>query len=173
MPDLKTDCRHFHGDRPCTPHKLHGVECASCTDHYDPAATRLLIVKLAAMGDVLRTTSLLPAIHRRWPGAHITWVTNPESVPLLSGNPDIDRVIPFKAGAVPLEVLSERYDVVVNPDAAPESCALAHMARTGNRIGFAFDERGAPVPLSKGAGHWLAMGLSDELKRTNQRTYQG
>ena len=25
MDPLKTDCRHFRPDRPCTPHKLHGV----------------------------------------------------------------------------------------------------------------------------------------------------
>ncbi len=168
----KTDCRHFFGDRPCAPHKLHGAECATCVDDYDLVETRLLIVKLAAMGDVLRTTSLLPAIHRRWPRAHVTWVTNPESVPLLKGNPDIDRIAAFQAGAVPLEILSETYDVVINPDAAPESCALAQLARSGQRVGFAFDERGTPVPIGPGAESWMRMGLSDELKRTNQHTYQ-
>lgn len=172
MTTWKTDCRHFHGDRPCAPHKDHGVVCATCTDDYAPIQTRMLLVKLAAMGDVLRTTSMLPAIHRRWPGVHITWVTNPESVPLLQGNPGIDRVVAFRAGAVPLEILSERYDVVVNPDAAPESCALAHLARSGSRVGFAFDERGAPVPIGEGATRWMEMGLSDELKRDNERTYQ-
>ena len=63
------------------------------------------------MGDVLRPPRLLPGIARRWPSAHITWVTAPESVPLLEKHPDIDRVVGFQAGAVPLEVLSERYDV--------------------------------------------------------------
>ncbi len=172
MTTWNADCRHFRGDRPCTPHKLHGVECGTCTDHYDRVETRLLLVKLAAMGDVLRTTSLLPAIHRRWPNAHVTWVTNPESVPLLERNPGIDRVVAFRGGAAPVEVLSERYDVVVNPDAAPESCAIAHLARSGHRVGFAFDERGAPVPLSDGARAWMEMGLSDTLKRDNRRTYQ-
>jgi heptosyltransferase-2 len=172
MTSWKTDCRHFLGDRPCAPHKLTGVECSHCRDDYDPIQTRMLIVKLAAMGDVLRTTSMLPAIRRRWPNAHITWVTNSESVPLLEKNRDIDRIVAFSAGAVPLVVLSERYDVVVNPDAAPESCALAHLARSGSRVGYAFDERGTPVPLNDGARHWMNLGLSDERKRTNKRTYQ-
>ena len=175
LPNLRTDCRHFHGDRPCAPHKAHGVECATCTEHYDPVQHRLLIVKLAAMGDVLRTTSMLRGIHRRWPGAHVTWVTAPGSVPLLKDNPLVDRVVGWGGGGVPLELLSETYDVVVNPDAAPDSCALASVARLtegGERVGFGFDGRGTPVPLGQGAADWMAMGLSDELKKANTRTYQ-
>src|SRR5262245_6386084 len=76
MDPLKTDCRHFRPDRPCAPHKQHGVVCATCTEFYDPIRTRVLLVKLAAVGDVLRTTSLLPGLHRRWPGAHVTWLTS-------------------------------------------------------------------------------------------------
>ncbi|RKY20757.1 MAG: hypothetical protein DRQ55_06695 [Planctomycetota bacterium] len=171
MTVIKTDCRHFRGDRPCAPHKATGVDCANCSEHYDPVQKRLLITKLAAMGDVLRTTSLLPAIHRRWPGAQLTWVTAPESEPLLQRNPLIDRVIPFR-GSLPLELQSERFDVVLNPDAALDSCALAQSARSGTRVGFSFDSRGAPVPLNPGAQAWYEMGLSDTAKRDNRRTYQ-
>lgn len=171
MDALKTDCRHFHGDRPCAPHKQHGVVCATCTDHYDPIQHRVLIVKLAAMGDVLRTTSLLPAIHRRWEGAHITWVTAPAAVPLLQRNPQIDRVLAFH-GSLPLPLQTERFDVVLNPDAAPDSCALAGEARGRTRVGFAFDRQGLPIPLTPGAEHWYELGLRDDLKRANRQTYQ-
>jgi heptosyltransferase-2 len=171
MTVINTDCRHFRGDRPCAPHKATGVECSTCTEAYDPVQQRVLIVKLAAMGDVLRTTSLLPAIHRRWPGSHVTWVTSPASLPLLQRNPAIDRVLAF-SGNLPLELQTERFDVVLNPDAALDSCALAHAARARTRVGFAFDRRGAPVPLTPGAEAWYAMGLSDTLKRDNRRTYQ-
>ncbi|MFT7463282.1 MAG: ADP-heptose:LPS heptosyltransferase, partial [Pseudohongiellaceae bacterium] len=171
MDELKTDCRHFNGDRPCKPHKLHGVVCSSCVEHYDPVETRILITKLAAMGDVLRTTSLLPAIHRRWPRASITWVTSPSSIPLVNNNPLVDRTIPF-TGSLPLELATEHFDVVLNPDAAPDSCALAQSAKGDLRVGFAFDQRGAPVPLSAGAAAWLEMGVRDDLKKANVRTYQ-
>jgi heptosyltransferase-2 len=148
------------------------VVCATCTEHYDPIRTRVLVVKLAAMGDVLRTTSLLPAIHRRWPGSHLTWVTAPASVPLLADNPAIDRVVSF-AGTVPLPLLAERFDVVLNTDADPDACSLSHVARTPVRVGFAFDEtHAAPVPLSDGARAWLSMGVRDDLKRANRRPYQ-
>jgi ADP-heptose:LPS heptosyltransferase len=171
MDPLKTDCRHFRPDRPCTPHKLHGVVCATCTQFYDPVRTRILIVKLAAIGDVLRTTSLLPGIHRRWPGAHITWVTAPGAVSLFRGNKLVDRVLAFH-GSAPIELLSERFDVVLNPDAAADSCALAHVARGELRIGFDVDDRGAPIALSPAAEVWLEMGVRDDRKRANTRTYQ-
>jgi heptosyltransferase-2 len=171
MDELKTDCRHFNGDRPCAPHKQHGVICATCTEHYDPVEHRILITKLAAMGDVLRTTSLLPAIHRRWPRASVTWVTAPASVPLVERHPLVDRTIAF-SGSLPLELATERFDVVLNPDAALDSCALAHSARAATRVGFAFDRRGAPVPLTPGAEAWLEMGVRDDLKKANRRTYQ-
>ncbi len=146
--------------------------CAECHDDYDPIRHRVLILKLAAVGDVLRTTSLLPAIHRRWPGAHITWVTAPSAVPLFAGNPLVDRVVGF-TGGVPLEVATERYDVVLNPDASVETCALAHTAQAGEHFGFGFDpERAVAVPLGAGAETWFALGLHDDAKRANRRTYQ-
>jgi heptosyltransferase-2 len=171
MDPLKTDCRHFRPDRPCAPHKQHGVICATCTDDYDPIRTRILIVKMAAVGDVLRTTSLLPGIVARWPGAHITWVTSPAAAPLFSGNRLVDRVLTF-SGHVPVELLAERFDVVINPDAAADACALAHLARCEERIGFDVDERGAPIALSPAAERWLEMGVRDDLKKANTLTYQ-
>lgn len=169
--ELKSDCRHFRGDRPCAPHKAHGVLCATCTTHYDPVAQRVLVIKLAAMGDVLRTTSLLPAIHRRFPRAHLTWITEPGSVALLRRNPLVDRVLAFRGG-LPLELHAERFDAVLNPDAAPDACALAASARADLRLGFSADGRGAPVPLGEGAWTWYGLGLSDEAKRGNRRSYQ-
>ncbi|MGQ0553876.1 MAG: glycosyltransferase family 9 protein [Planctomycetota bacterium] len=178
MDPLKTDCRHFRPDRPCAPHKAHGVICATCTTDYDPVARRVLIVKLAAIGDVLRTTCLLPGIHRRWPGSHVTWITAPGAVELFAGNRLVDRVLAWKstpgAGA-PLELLAESFDVILNTDTAGDACALAHVARLspgGQRVGFDLDARGAPLPLSPAAETWLELGVRDDKKRQNTRTYQ-
>jgi ADP-heptose:LPS heptosyltransferase len=171
MDPLKTDCRHFRPDRPCTPHKLHGVVCGTCTEFYDPVQTRVLLVKLAAVGDVLRTTSLLPGLHRRWPRAHVTWLTSPSAAPLFRGNPLVDRVL-TSTGTAPVELLAERFDVIINPDAAADACALAHVARGDLRIGFDIDDRAAPLPLSPAAERWLEMGVRDDQKRANRLTYQ-
>ena len=58
--EIAWDCRFFLGDRPCVWHKLSGVLC-TC-EHYEPVEERLLLVKLDAMGDVLRSTALLPPL---------------------------------------------------------------------------------------------------------------
>lgn len=172
MDALKTDCRHFRSDRPCKPHKAHGVVCATCDEHYDPVETRLLIVKLAAIGDVLRTTSFLPAIHRRWPRAHVTWITSPAAAPMFAHNPLVDRVLTF-GGHLPVELVAERFDVILNPDAASDACAIAHASRGLSRVGFDLDERtGLASPLSDAAATWFEMGVRDDLKRANRRTYQ-
>jgi len=89
--DISYDCRYFLGDRPCVWHKQEGVTC-EC-DHYVRLGEKLLIIKLDAMGDVLRTTCLLPVICRAWPDSRITWITRAESAPLLENNPYVTEVV--------------------------------------------------------------------------------
>ncbi|MCB9883305.1 MAG: glycosyltransferase family 9 protein [Planctomycetes bacterium] len=167
--DFHLDCRHFVGDRPCAPHKTTGVHCPGCP-HYDRIDHRTLIVKLAAAGDVLRTTSILPPLRRRHPGSQVTWVTASGAVPLLRKNPLIDRVLPF-AGALPVELVRESFDLVINLDAAPDSCAIASAAQAVERKGFGANAMGRAVPLHDEALPWYRMGLDDELKRRNTKSY--
>jgi heptosyltransferase-2 len=68
---LKRDCRWFRGDVPCKPHKQFGVHCVdeqgrSC-EHYDRLTSRILIIKLGAIGDVIRTTPLLHRLKHEFP----------------------------------------------------------------------------------------------------------
>ncbi len=41
-------------------------------DHYEQIQQRLLLIKLDAMGDVLRTTALLEPLRNRYPSSYIT-----------------------------------------------------------------------------------------------------
>ena len=85
----KSDCRYFVGDRPCGFHKAEGITCDRC-GHYDAARMRILLVKLGAMGDVLRTTSLLPTLSSHFDRPRISWLTLPESAALFDRNPLVD-----------------------------------------------------------------------------------
>jgi heptosyltransferase-2 len=163
------DCRHFRGDRPCVWHKREGLVC-TC-EHYAPVRERILVVKLDAMGDVLRTTALLPALAAAHAEAAIDWVTRPESVPLLENNPYLSDVIPYGPDAL-VRLLATPFDRVINLDAGKTSAGLATLARSPRKDGYMLHEKGYVVASNAAAQAWLEMGLSDDLKRRNRRTYQ-
>ena len=169
--DLKTDCRHVRWDRPCAPHKQRGKVCASC-DEYAPIRHRVLVVKLAATGDVLRTTAFLPAIHATWPGAKVTWLTRKSAAGLFDGNALVDEVLTTDDAVTAARLATESFDVVLCPDADPDAAVLAAMAKGKERRGYVRDATGRIVPLGPGAARWLHMGLSDTTKKANTETYQ-
>ncbi len=130
------------------------------------------MVKLAATGDVLRTTSFLPAIHAAWPGAKVTWLTRRAAAGLFVGNALVDEVLSTDDVVTAARLHTEHFDVVLCPDADPEAAVLAAMAKTKERRGYVRDATGRIEALSPAAARWLAMGLSDELKKANRQTYQ-
>jgi ADP-heptose:LPS heptosyltransferase len=167
--DPKIDCRHYRGDRPCGPHKREHVACDRCP-HYDPCSLRILIVKLAADGDVLRTTCLLPSLRKAYPTAQITWITEKSAEPLLRNNPFIDRIwAPPERYLVHL--LNERFELVINTDAESSACHLAALAKAPRKRGFVGGRNGTPLPQNLAAERWFQMGLWDHLKRANEQTY--
>jgi len=167
--EVAWDCKFFLGDRPCVWHKQSGVLC-TC-DRYEQVEQRLLIVKLDAMGDVLRSTALLPPIVEAHPRAAITWITRKESVPLLQRNPYVAEVLEFGPEAL-VHLQTRTFDRVINLDASRTSAALATAARSGRKDGFVLDERGYVQPTNDAARRWLEAGIFDDLKREGSSTYQ-
>src|SRR5262245_13914320 len=100
------------------------------------------MVKLAATGDVLRTTSFLPAIHQTWPQAKVTWVTRPGAAALFAGNALVDEVWTTDDAVTAAKLQTERFDVVLCPDADPDAAALAALAHGRDRRGFVRDQPG-------------------------------
>jgi heptosyltransferase-2 len=167
--EIAWDCRFFLGDRPCVWHKKDGVLC-SC-DRYEKVEQRILIVKLDAMGDVLRSTALLPPLAEVHPRAAITWITRKESVPLLQHNPYVAEVL--ELGPETLVHLHARvFDRVINLDASRLSAALASTARSSRKDGFVLDEQGYVQPTNESARRWLEAGIFDDMKRQGTSTYQ-
>lgn len=167
--EIAFDCRFFVGDRPCTWHKSTGVLCPC--DHYQRVDERLLIIKLDAMGDVLRTTALLPALAEAHPRASITWVTRREARPMLERNPYITEILDYGEDAL-LQLRVRAFDRVINLDAGKTSAALASAASATKKDGFILDARGYVQPTNAAARTWLEMGVFDDLKRRGTKTYQ-
>ena len=167
---LKRDCRSFRGDTPCKPHKQHGVHCVDsrgkdCT-FYDRVGKRILIIKLGALGDVIRTTTLLRKIKKDAPQAEIWWLTlSPDVLPK-----GIDVVLPFTPQSLAtLEAVS--FDALYNLDKEKEACALTAKISAKVKKGFTLVD-GKAAPIDRDAEHKYLTGVFDDLSQANTKSYQ-
>lgn len=58
-----------------------------------PGPGRVLVVRLGALGDVVRTLPALRLIRRTWPESEVAWAVESSHSGLLAGHPDIDRLL--------------------------------------------------------------------------------
>ncbi|HSR10244.1 MAG TPA: glycosyltransferase family 9 protein [Thermodesulfobacteriota bacterium] len=166
MNPWRTDCRHFLGDRPCKFKRT----CGDCPE-YSPMGKRVLIVKLAAIGDVLRTTPILAGIKREHPRSHITWVVDKEAYPLLKNNPVIDRLLPFDFPST-LSLDQEQFDLVLGLEKEVRGAALTSRVRGEVKKGFGLTPEGTVAPLNAASEYAFLLGLDDDLKfHLNRKTY--
>ncbi|MBI5049221.1 MAG: glycosyltransferase family 9 protein [Deltaproteobacteria bacterium] len=164
---IKSDCRYFIGEKPCKFNQL----CEGC-GFYEPMGKRILIVKLGATGDVLRTTPILKPLKVKHNPSHITWLIDKNSAAVLNGNPFIDKLLIFDAESL-AGLMVEQFDVVINFDKAYKATAIAEMVKGKKKYGFGLNRYGTIYPLNDGSNYALSLGLSDELKfRKNKKTYQ-
>lgn len=162
-PRYPPDCRRFRGDRPCSANKHRGLECDKCTE-YSKITARILIIKLDSMGDVLRTTFLLPLIHEKWQDAYVVWITMPESVQLLEKNGLIDEVwTPSTFTLSRLHIWE--WNAVFSLSNDHRSASLATIDRSKEHFGYKLSPNGSIVPLSETAKYWLDMAAFDRLKK--------
>jgi len=167
---LKYDCRYFSGDRPCRFNKEEGIKCDTCR-YYRPILFKILIIKLDAAGDVLRTTSILPPLKLKYPDAHIIWCTRDNSTELFKHNPYVDELITVELDAW-FRLSNEKFDLVINLDSSKIGSSIASYAKGKNKKGFFLDEKGSVIPASDEAKYWLLMSAFDEKKKENIKTYQ-
>lgn len=127
---------------------------------------RILLIKLGAEGDVLRTTPLFYGLREKYSGAEITWLTDKESVPLLKNNSFIDRVL------VDFDGLGNSYHIVINLDKNRRALRTATKLRAKEKIGFGI-KNGSIYALNNDSGYAVRLGVDDKLKfRKNRKTYQ-
>lgn len=168
---VRPDCLHFRGHVPCAPHKARGVHCAGCPE-YVRREGRLLLIKLGAAGDVVRTTPLLRPLKRDFPRHRLAWLTlTPQLLPSL-----VDDPLPFDAASL-LWLRRTRFDLVVNLDKDREACALAEEVAAPRKLGFRLDADGVCAPADDGGAAGRAArakwetGLFDDVSRANTLSY--
>jgi heptosyltransferase-2 len=185
---IAADCRHFVGEKPCVFHKEHGVKCGDCS-YYSPVRERILVIKMGAKGDVLRTTCILTGLKEKHPDSHITWVVEKGSQELLQNmkltgqaclTPTeacdckinlIDRVMDFSVETVTV-LRAEKFDLILSLDSSVVSAALAEKLSASEKRGFGLSTEGKIYPFNPEAEEWFKMGVFDDVKRRNRKTYQ-
>jgi len=151
-------CRHFNGYKPCTKN----VNCNESCPSRSIVTERILIVHLEALGAVLRSTSLLAAVKRKYPGCHITWVTKAPAHALLHNT--VDRVL--TTGSEDLLKLSAlEFDVGLVVDKSLAAAGVLKHTKVKQTFGFTVDKKiGAVVPANPEALELWRLGLSDQKK---------
>jgi len=144
-------------------------------------ADSILIVKTGALGDVLRTTAILPGLFQKDPGARVTWVVARDALPLVdghSGKVDACVLDPDRPEGV-IEALGGRsFSLVASLDEEEICCRIAGAVETERFVGAHLDEDGGLV-YTEDSNAWFDMSLisrfgkakADELKAENQRTH--
>lgn len=144
----------------------------------------ILIIKTGALGDVLRTTSILPGLKQAHPEARLEWVTAPAAVDLVRGHAALDAVhVVDPSAAQALDALGEelastRWDWIISLDDEEGLCALATRLGGVKLSGAHLAADGARA-YTPDVGPWFDMGLlsvhgkevADRLKIENRRSH--
>jgi len=139
---------------------------------------RIALIKLGALGDVVRTTSLVPGLKRLEPEVELTWITDPAAVPLVGYHPDIAFVrTPDEPGAW----RDVAYDWVISLDDGRVACHLASQLRS-TQLSGAYRGADGRLRYTPDLEEWFGMGLlrpedegglaaANALKQRNTRTF--
>ena len=105
--------------------------------------TRVLIVKLSAIGDIVMATPAARAVKEAVPQSYVCWAADTRFAELVRGNPDVDEVICWarNSGVVGAwhagrEVRSRRFHVVMDLQGNGKSSILVRLSGAPRRIGY-------------------------------------
>ncbi len=118
---------------------------------------KILMIRLGAIGDVIRTLPALDALRKNFPAAHIAWVVEEKSESILAGHPQLDELIIIQrkkwaanirnpAAFFPTikeillfikELREKRFDIVLDFHGIFKSGLLGFLSGADKRFGFA------------------------------------
>jgi heptosyltransferase-2 len=132
----------------------------------------ILILKLGATGDVVRTTPLL----KRFDKGNVSWITAGKNVALLDGLKNNLRCAPWEKRGL---FCDRNYDLVMNLEDTPEAAQFLKTLKFKQLFGAYAFENGA-LKYTEDSRGWFDLSLisrfgkerADELKLNNRRTYQ-
>lgn len=110
------------------------------------ARSRILLVRLRLIGDVVFTTPLPRAVRRHFPNAHITYVVEPLAEPVVRGHPHINDIliVPKRRGfsrwrddwSWARRLRAQRFDIAIDLHGGPRGAWLTWASGARTRIGY-------------------------------------
>lgn len=125
---------------------------------------KVLIIKVGALGDVLRTTSILTGLKKKHPNLWVCWITSVKAEALLRGNPLIDEIC-FAESLSIAQMEKTSFDLVVSLDDEKACCRIASAVKKEYLTGAYLNEQGKRS-YTRDSRQWFDMGL---ISRFNQR----
>lgn len=164
------DCKKFNGYKPCEPYK-NCLEDGCLNDNDNTkTGTKILIISLDALGNVLDNTPILYAIKRKYPISTIYWITLPNAEKILFNNHLIDKIFIWN-DEQRMILRNIEFDILMNADKSNYACAFANEVNAKKKLGFLLDKNGKIVPANQSAMFSYQLGLNDKMKfRINQRS---
>ncbi len=125
------------------------------------------ISRTTSLGDVLRSTVLLSLFS----GTKVTWLVDSQAIPLLKGNPHINRIMPYDMTSV-LQLRAEHFDTIVNLEKVAGVCAFADSLSGNRRFGFRYDPDSGTVMAYDGSQRVIELCSNPKDKATNTRCWE-
>ncbi len=161
-----SECKNFTGYRPCFPDVICVEKCQSPS----PRGTKILLINLEAMGNVLLATTLLKPLKRKFPVSTIYWITLGNAGPLLEMNPFVEKVFIWEPENW-MRLQAMDFDIVINLDKSTRAGAFVKSLTARKKLGYGIDGNGCIIPLNREATYNYRLGLDDNLKfRVNQKS---
>ena len=157
------DCKLFNGYKPCP----WDSECNRCK-HYAPRGPRVLVVRVHQLGNIVKSTPVLHALHKRYDDPWVTWLCSPAAAPLLRGNTLVDEVIQYSWEAVPL-LMARSFDLILSLEANHAEVALAQLSQADRRLGFSITDSGALCAVNEQSLEYASLSVSDRLRFVENR----
>lgn len=163
MMSKNTLCRYFNGYKPCSKSHTFQLTCDEKCSQLQIPSHYILITHLGAIGAVVRSTSLLIAIKRKYPNSHITWVTDKPSDQLLRAHPLIDRVFTTThEDLLALKILE--FDIGFCIDKSLKAISISQIPKVDFIYGFTALSNGAIVPSTLAAQELWELGIDNNKK---------
>ena len=161
---LNFDCLFFTGQKPCKYHKEYNIVCSDCK-FYKKIDKRILIIKLGAAGDILRTTAILPALKLKYKNTAIYWLTQTNYLTLLENCDLLDFVFDYSEDNIRL-LANIKFDICICLDAEPISAILTNIIPIKKIYGYIWDKKFAVIkPAEKKSQYLYNLGIDDNLKK--------